>query len=88
MEASMELRMQVEDRFLNELQNILKAPRATDVVREALTLLNWAAQERAKGRVILSADADGHNVARLAMPSLDRIYEDRREDRRAAAAAS
>jgi hypothetical protein len=68
-----ELRMQVEDDFLGNLMRILGLSRATDVVREALTLLNWAVQERRKGRVIVSADANGRNTARLVMPSLERI---------------
>ena len=75
----MELRMQVDDQFINELQRVVSASRATDVVREALTLLNWAVQERLRGRVILSANTDGHDVSRLAMPSLERIQRERRE---------
>jgi hypothetical protein len=69
----MELRMQVEDRFIEELQRSLGYMRSTDVVRDALTILNWAVRESAKGRVILSANSDGHDVARLAMPSLEKL---------------
>jgi hypothetical protein len=49
--------------------------KATDVVREALTLFNWASEERAHGRLILSTDREGKDVARLAMPSLAKIQE-------------
>ena len=73
MECMMELRMQVEDDFLGTLMRYLGVTRATDVVREALTLLNWAVQERRKGRLIVSADSNGRNSARLVMPSLERI---------------
>lgn len=69
----MEIRMEVEDRFIKRLQNDLKL-RGTDVVREALTILSWAVNERLKGRVILSADATGDNIIRLAMPSLEAIH--------------
>lgn len=68
----MELRMQMDDEFIGDLQRKLDL-RATDIVREALTILNWAIHERERSRVILSADQNGQNVERLAMPVLDRI---------------
>ena len=70
---AMELRMQVDDEFIKTLQAKLDLPRATDIVREALTILNWAIVERERNRVILSADTNGQNVERLAMPVLDRL---------------
>jgi hypothetical protein len=69
----MELRMQVDDAFIGKLRKALRNMPATDVVREALTLFHWAVEERTKGRVILSADDKGHNVTRLAMPSLESL---------------
>lgn len=68
-----ELRMKIDDGFIGNLQTKLKTTVATDIVREALTIFNWAVQERERGRVILSADPDGKNVVRLAMPVLERI---------------
>lgn len=68
----MELRLQVNDDYINRLQSVLGL-KGSEVAREALTILNWAVQERLKGRVILSADSEGRNVARLAMPSLEKI---------------
>jgi hypothetical protein len=68
----MELRMQVDDVFMGKLRKLVDMT-ATDVVRESLTLFNWAVEERTKGRVILSADEKGHNVTRLAMPSLESL---------------
>jgi hypothetical protein len=69
----MELRMQLDDEFIGDLQTKLRSARASDIVREALTILNWAVHERERGRVILSARPDGQDVARLAMPALDKI---------------
>jgi hypothetical protein len=68
-----ELRMQLDDEFITDLASALGRHKATDVVRESLTILNWAVQERRRGRVILSATSDGENVVRLAMPALDGI---------------
>ena len=65
--------MQLDDEFIATLRQKLRQGSATDVVREALTILNWAAQEREQGRVILSATPDGQNVVRLALPSLEQI---------------
>lgn len=70
----MELRLQVDDEFMRRLQDTMGAGKATDITREALTLLNWAVDERAKGRVILSADPKGkEELVRLAMPSLEKV---------------
>ena len=68
----MELRMQIDDGFIKALQDKLDL-RATEIVREALTIFNWAVRERERGRVILSADPNGQSVERLAMHVLDRI---------------
>lgn len=65
--------MQIDNEFVGNLQKELKVQKATDVVREALTILNWAVQERKKNRTILSANTQGKEVVRLAMPSLDLI---------------
>lgn len=69
----MELRMQVDNEFVGYLQDKLRVRATTDVVREALTILNWAVDERGRGRVILSATPDGQNVVRLAMPVLEQV---------------
>lgn len=70
----MELRLQIPDNLISKLQDRLGSNvKATDIARDAITLFNWAVGERAKGRVILSADENGEKLARLAMPSLERV---------------
>lgn len=68
----MEIRINVEDRFMRRLKDSLKV-KTTEIVRSALTLLGWAAQEVKRGRVILSTDSQGNNIHRLAMPTLEAI---------------
>jgi len=68
----MEIRMQIDGEFLESMMAALDM-KGTDVVREALTMLNWAVKEIRRGRVILSADQRGRNTMRLAMPSLERL---------------
>jgi hypothetical protein len=67
-----ELRFQVDDDFLQNLQNKLGTAKSTDVAREALTILDWAVREKAAGRAITSSQ-DGSIRKELAMPSLDRV---------------
>jgi hypothetical protein len=72
MEVAMELRVQIDDAFMKKLLNQLKTNKATDVARDALTLLNWAVQEKAQGRDIASAQG-GDVHTRLTMPSLENV---------------
>jgi hypothetical protein len=69
----MEIRIKVDDEFMEELKRQLKTTKATDVTVDALTLLNWAVEEAKEGRVILSAKKDGTEVHRLAMPTLNQV---------------
>jgi hypothetical protein len=69
-----EVRFQIPDDVINGLRAKIGVASNTDVAREALTLLNWAADERRKGRVILSADPEMKTqLVRLALPTLERI---------------
>ena len=45
--------------------------RRCEVVGEALTILNWAAKESQQGRVVLSSNPEGQDIARLNMRSLE-----------------
>lgn len=66
-----EIRVQIADTVLDELKKTLSNVRTnTQLIEEALTLLKWAAGEASQGRLILSSNAQGGDVSRLAMPSL------------------
>ncbi len=65
-----EIRVQIDDRLIEDLKKMLGLKKNTEVIQEALTMLNWAAQEKMEGRVILSSHPDGTSVVRLAMRSL------------------
>lgn len=69
-----EVRFTTDDRFIRQLQKKFSSePRATDIAREALTVLNWAADEIAQGRIILSTNAKGGDVHRLVTPLLSQV---------------
>lgn len=65
-----DVRVQVPDDFMEALRKKLNVKTNTEVVQEALTLLNWAAEEKERQRLILSTNANGEKVERLAMRSL------------------
>jgi hypothetical protein len=66
----MEVRIILEDDFLTSLKGRLKMAKATEVIREALGLLDWAADEVAQDRVILSVGEDGEDPKRIETPGL------------------
>lgn len=68
-----EVRFQVDENYLDAIREALGTPNAkpTELVRDSLTILRWAAEERSKGRYILSTKQDGSDVVRLVMPSLE-----------------
>ena len=69
-----ELRFQIDDDFLDKLKEKLGTTKPTDVARDALTLLNWAVDEKRAGRDIASASG-GDIYAKVAMPSLDKVQK-------------
>lgn len=73
-----ELRVQADAGFVKRLKDLLSITANTDLVSDALTILSWAGDESQKGRVILSAQPDGTDVERLAMPRLTQLRQKRR----------
>jgi hypothetical protein len=71
-----DIRVQIPDAALSGIQEKLSInTKPTDITRDALTLYNWAVEERAKGRVLLTTDAEGENPTRLEMPSLQSVKQ-------------
>lgn len=81
----MEVRLSIDDSFLKDLQEkIGGSPHASELMRDALTMFNWAVQEVAAGRVLLSTSTEGEDMHRLVMPTLTQVA--RRAKQRARAA--
>ncbi len=69
-----DIRVQIPDAALSGIQEKLSIhTKPTDITRDAPTLYDWAVEERAKGRVLLTTDAGGENPTRLEMPSLQSV---------------
>lgn len=76
----MEVRLNIDDTFLKNLQEKVGRPtKATDITRDALTIFNWAVEEVAAGRVVLSTSASGEDVHRLVMPTLTQVESKARQ---------
>ena len=68
----------IPDDLVAELQKKLgDSVKLTDIARDAITLFNWAVNERAKGRLVLSSDEEGEKMIQLAMRSLDTVKRDK-----------
>ncbi len=67
----MEVRLTLDDDLIREMMTKTGASKATDLTKDALTMLHWAINEAANGRVILSTDRQGGDVQRLAMQTLN-----------------
>ena len=65
-----DIRVQIPDELLGALKSKLNLKTGSDVVMEALTMLNWAAEEKEKNRIILSSNKDGNDPEKLALKSL------------------
>jgi hypothetical protein len=66
----MEVRIILDDELVDSLRDRLKTSKATEVIREALGLLDWATEEVGRDRVILSIGEDGTEPKRIETPGL------------------
>lgn len=72
-QATVEIRLEVSAVRLSKLKAHLGYKSTTGLVKDAFNLLEWAVHESSRGRMILTADCDGYNIARLAFHSLDEL---------------
>ena len=69
-----DIRLQIPDEVLDNFQaKLSERTKPTDIVRDAMTLYNWAVNERAAGRVLLTSNTAGTDFTKLAMPSLESV---------------
>ena len=69
-----------EDRF-EELKDLMGRCRITsqkDLFNSALLLLEWAAEERSRGRIIASLDESNMKYKEFAMPALEAVRQPRK----------
>jgi hypothetical protein len=72
----MRVRLDIDDAFLKEMQCKLGSQTSlTDLVSEGLTMLRWAVNETAAGRVVISTSSAGTELKRLVLPALSAIEQ-------------
>lgn len=69
----MELRLKIDDEFIETLKDNLNGLKTKQITEDALTLLNWAASETKSGRLIVSTNSEGDEIRELVMPSLEKL---------------
>lgn len=65
-----EIKVLVGSDFLETLEKRLGLTDHTDVVKAALTLLNWVSEEIYNDRMVVSTSIEGKKVHRLVMQNL------------------
>ena len=66
-----EIRLNIDDDFFNSLKKETGIDKTSQLTAEALNLLKWAASETRQGRVLLTSDADGSDIKKIVIPSLE-----------------
>lgn len=61
----------IDEDFLNALKARTGLREDDAVIREAMTVFNWAAEERAQRRLVLSTDEKGRDVHKLTTQALE-----------------
>jgi hypothetical protein len=72
----MEIRVKVDDKFMEQLTSALEGKQLGEVTgsritQDALALYKWAVEETSKGRYVVSSDPTGDDVQRVVMPGLN-----------------
>lgn len=65
------IRIDIDRKTIKKMKNSLGVTENILVINEALTILNWAIEEREKDRFILSSDNNGGDIEKLVLPRLE-----------------
>ena len=65
-----EIRIVIDDAFLDDLKSKLGISKSSEVIQQALAMLNWGADNAIVGRDIMSADASRSDLEKVVLPGL------------------
>lgn len=71
----MEIRILVDDDFINRIMLDSGIKRGNKVVSESMQMFKWLLKEARNGRIIYSSDPDGQNVKKIITPALQHARE-------------
>ncbi len=67
-----EVRLSVNQDFMDQLKRETGVDQASQLTKDALTLLDWAVSEVKKGRVLISVDENGQDPRKIVTTTLEK----------------
>ncbi len=69
----MEIRMDIETEYIEELKKSTGEKKTSKIVAEALALYKWAVSQKKKQKEIYSLKENGEDLERIVLPGLDKV---------------
>ena len=72
----MRIQIEIDEKgaeFLQRLRKLTGVQTHKELFNNAITILNWAVQQKRAGRTVASLDEQDKNYKELSMPILDRV---------------
>ena len=69
----MEVRLKLDDEFINEISQSTGIKKSSDIIAEALTVYHWAINQRKQNRQIYSGDSEASSYREMETPGLSRV---------------
>ena len=66
-----EIRLTIDDKFIQELKKETGIDKASQLTSEALTFYRWAVNEAKNGRILITTDGKGGDLKKVVMPTLE-----------------
>ena len=66
-----EIRLTIDDKFMEELKRETGIDKASQLTAEALTFYKWAVNESRNRRVLITTDEKGGDLKKVVMPTLE-----------------
>ena len=66
-----EVRFIIDEKLFDALKKETGIDKPSQLTNEALNLLKWAASEVKQGRVLMTANAQGGDIHKIVIPSLE-----------------
>src|SRR5664280_130900 len=74
--SAMRIQIEIDEKgaeFLQRLRKLTGVQTHKELFNNAITILNWAVQQKRAGRTVASLDEQDKNYKELSMPILDRV---------------
>lgn len=72
-----DVRLSVDQAFMDDLKNKTGVDKASQLTTDALTLFSWAVSEVKNGRILMSVDENGQNPRKFITSTLEKAKSKR-----------